>query len=159
MGAGGFTNEEIAYLRSLPAVARVSNGRIRYSEAFRRECMRRYRAGESPVRIFRDAGLDASLIGYKRIERCIARWRTMPDAPETSGTTGIAGAAGSPDADAASGGAADGRLPKPFTPELNVRAGKRDLRDLLISQQVMLIEHLESEVERLRAEIGERSGK
>lgn len=155
MGAGGFTNEEIAYLRSLPAVARVSNGRIRYSEAFRRECMRRYRAGESPVRIFRDAGLDASLIGYKRIERCVARWRTMPDLPETVGT----GASGAADKDMTADGAADGRLPKPFTPELNVRAGKRDLRDLLISQQVMLIEHLESEVERLRAEIGERSEK
>ncbi|KFI99116.1 HTH domain-containing protein [Bifidobacterium stellenboschense] len=150
MGTGTFTNEEIAYLRSLPAVARVSNGRIRYSEAFRRECMRRYHAGESPVRIFRDAGLDASLIGYKRIERCIARWRSMPDAPETVGGA---------DGNEPGAARADGRLAKPFTPELNVRAGKRDLRDLLISQQVLLIEHLESEVERLRAEVGERPAK
>lgn len=72
-----FTNDEITYLRSLRAVARVSNGRIRYTEAFKRECMRRYGAGESPAKIFRDAGLDSSLIGYKRIERCIARWRGL----------------------------------------------------------------------------------
>ncbi len=37
--------------------------------------MERYYAGESPAAIFREAGLDPSLIGYKRIERSIARWR------------------------------------------------------------------------------------
>ncbi|WP_346680962.1 hypothetical protein [Enorma massiliensis] len=37
--------------------------------------MERYYAGESPAAIFRETGLDPSLIGYKRIERSIARWR------------------------------------------------------------------------------------
>lgn len=146
MGTGGFTNEEIAYLRSLPAVARVANGRIRYSEDFRRDCMRRYRAGESPVRIFRDAGLDASLIGYKRIERCISRWRSDLES-DADGDS----------ADERRDGR-EGQEARPFVPELRVRAGKRDLRDLLISQQVLLIEHLESEVERLRAEVDDLSG-
>ncbi|WP_055427560.1 HTH domain-containing protein [Bifidobacterium aesculapii] len=146
MGTGGFTNEEIAYLRSLPAVSRVANGRIRYSEDFRRECMRRYRAGESPVRIFRDAGLDASLIGYKRIERCISRWRS-----DLESNTDV------DSADARRDGQEDQTV-RPFVPELRVRAGKRDLRDLLISQQVLLIEHLESEVERLRAEVDDLNG-
>ncbi|PJM73272.1 transposase [Bifidobacterium primatium] len=53
----------------------VVDKRIAYSEAFKVQCMTRYAAGDSPVQIFRDAGLDSSLIGYKRIERCIARWR------------------------------------------------------------------------------------
>nr|WP_239512285.1 hypothetical protein [Bifidobacterium sp. SMB2] len=59
----------------MPAVTDVVDKRIAYSEAFKVQCMTRYAAGDSPVQIFRDAGLDSSLIGYKRIERCIARWR------------------------------------------------------------------------------------
>lgn len=70
-----FTAKERAYLLSLPAVESVTKGRIFYSDEFRKECMRRYNRGESPARIFNEAGLYSSLIGYKRIERCIARWR------------------------------------------------------------------------------------
>lgn len=70
-----FTAKERAYLLSLPAVESVTKERIFYSKDFRKECMRRYNRGESPTRIFNEAGLYSSLIGYKRIERCIARWR------------------------------------------------------------------------------------
>ena len=28
-----------------------------------------------PAAIFREAGLDPKIIGYKRVERCIARWK------------------------------------------------------------------------------------
>lgn len=75
------------YLRQLPAVAHVQpeSGRIYYTSAFRAECMRRYRAGERPCDIFRDAGLGSDIIGYKRIERCIARWKQ--DEPGRSKTT------------------------------------------------------------------------
>lgn len=72
---GMFSVREIEYLESLPAVERVDNGRIRYTDDFKRECVQRYRAGESPSEIFRRSGLDAALIGYKRIERCMARWK------------------------------------------------------------------------------------
>ena len=71
-----FSIREIEYLESLPAVERVVNGRIVYADDFKRECIRRYRAGESPSEIFRRSGLDAALIGNKRIERCIARWKS-----------------------------------------------------------------------------------
>ena len=84
MSVNEFAPEEITYLTSLPAVSGVSSGRIRYTEEFRRECMRRYALGDSPVRIFRDAGLSPALIGYKRIERCISRWRTA-SRPEDDG--------------------------------------------------------------------------
>ena len=77
------SRSDLPYLRSLRAVERVSwhdgRARIRYTEEFRRMAARRYRAGESPAKIFREAGLDSALIGYKRIERCIARWRDLPD--------------------------------------------------------------------------------
>lgn len=74
-GGGMFSPEEIRYLKSLPAVAEVTAKRITYTDEFKRYCIRRYNEGASPVRLFRDAGLDPALIGYKRIERCIARWR------------------------------------------------------------------------------------
>ena len=70
-----FSSREIHYLESLPAVERIVGDRITYSEGFKRDCVRRYAAGESPSQIFNSAGLDSSLIGYKRIERCIARWK------------------------------------------------------------------------------------
>lgn len=74
-GSTSFSVREIEYLQSLPAVERVTKDRIWYTSEFRRECMRLYAQGESPVRIFRSAGLDPTLVGYKRIERCIARWK------------------------------------------------------------------------------------
>ncbi|WP_152600421.1 hypothetical protein [Bifidobacterium callitrichos] len=59
----------------MPAVARASATRIRYADDFRRACLERYRHGESPTALFREAGLDPKLVGYKRIERCFARWK------------------------------------------------------------------------------------
>ena len=67
--------EELQTLRDLPAVANVSKDRITYSNAFKQVCVIRYLAGESPTKIFREAGLPPELIGYKRIERSVARWK------------------------------------------------------------------------------------
>lgn len=75
MRKGKFTAKERAYLLTLPAVESVTQGRIFYTEEFKADCMRRYHEGESPARIFAEAGLFSDLIGYKRIERCVARWR------------------------------------------------------------------------------------
>lgn len=85
-----FSAREIRYLESLPAVLHVvGRDRIIYRDGFKRDCIRRYAAGESPAEIFRNAGLDSSLIGGKRIERCIARWkRTIRfDADQIDGET------------------------------------------------------------------------
>lgn len=67
--------DELQMLRDLPAVANVSKDRITYSNAFKKVCVIRYLAGESPTKIFREAGLPPELIGYKRIERSVARWK------------------------------------------------------------------------------------
>ncbi|MBT1182325.1 hypothetical protein JS531_10285 [Bifidobacterium sp. CP2] len=80
-----FTDEELSYLNGLSAVHSVSMGRIRYEPAFRDECMRRYLRGESPVTIFREAGLGPEVIGRKRIERCFARWRQQLPKPLQEG--------------------------------------------------------------------------
>lgn len=71
---GEFTVDQMERIASLPAVEHVSPTRIYYTLGFRNECMRRYLSGDRPVDIFRDAGLDPRMIGYKRIERCIDRW-------------------------------------------------------------------------------------
>lgn len=76
---GKFTAKERAYLASLPAVKSVSPSHIRYTDRFKVEVMCRYNAGESPSAIFREAGLDPKLIGYKRVERCIARWKQQEE--------------------------------------------------------------------------------
>lgn len=71
-----FTLGEAAYLRSLSAVKEVSASRITYANWFKVECVRRYLKGEPARRIFREAGLEPSLIGSKRIERCVSRWKS-----------------------------------------------------------------------------------
>ena len=63
-GGGVFSDEEIQLLRELPAVANVTHNRITYSDAFKQVCT-----------IFREAGLPPELVGYKRIERSVARWK------------------------------------------------------------------------------------
>lgn len=70
-----FTAKTRKYLGTLDAVEAVTQYRICYSKEFRDDCMRRYAEGGSPAAIFREAGLDPKIIGYKRVERCIARWK------------------------------------------------------------------------------------
>lgn len=70
-----FSLNELRYLRGLPAVARVTEDRIYYTDRFREDATARYLQGESPTQIFREAGLDPKLIGHKRVERAFARWR------------------------------------------------------------------------------------
>lgn len=67
----------VEYVSGLPAVKSVTNGRIRYTDEFKRRVAAGYRRGESPVAMFRKAGLGPEVIGYKRIERCVARWRDL----------------------------------------------------------------------------------
>lgn len=75
LSGGAFNDEEMQRLRSLPAVANVTRDRITYSDTFKQMCTIRYLAGESPTKIFREAGLSPDLVGRRRIERCVARWK------------------------------------------------------------------------------------
>ena len=166
-GGGMFSPEEVAYLKTLPAVAEATSRRITYSEAFKQSCMRRYRAGESPVKLFREAGLDPALIGYKRIERCFARWRKS--------TSGVTSGLEHEDRLDADGGhvltsmatVTSGRspsksqipkaAPRAITFPTTTRDGSVDVRDLMIYQQVRRIDELEQEVDALRAQLNLRT--
>ena len=121
-----FTARERAYLSSLDAVESVDgSSRVHYADWFRDECMRRYRAGEKPTALFREAGLDPKLIGYKRIERAFARWRYMDRTP-TSRETSEA------------------------LPAFKPAATASDPRDKLISEQALRIQQLEAEIRELK---------
>ena len=156
---GKFTAKERSYLASLPAVKSVSASHIRYTDQFRVECMCRYRAGESPAAIFREAGLDPKLIGYKRVERCIARWKRRQDKEAKSGkrTSPYALDAddlrilehgnltqsewGSPNA-----GDSEEGLSQLARAQLAINE-----RDLLIARQALRIDELERQVDMLEA--------
>lgn len=139
IGGGAFSAEEVAYLKTLPAVADATRNRIIYAESFKVDCVLRYAQGESPVQLFREAGLDPSLIGYKRIECAIARWRrqmnvaTTPVKKRTHGRRPPAVGAAVANTE--------------FEPQPIGTRG--DIRDVLIAQQVRRIDELERQVNEL----------
>ena len=130
--------------------------------------------------MFREAGLDPALIGYKRIERCLARWRESQDEILNSGNAKAgadselfrSGAAGAPNIPESARAArawrdsAESSLPAGtgsesdfhVSPErraiifpVSRKEQNNDLRDLLISQQVRRIDELERQVDMLEA--------
>lgn len=134
-----FSSREIRYLLSLPAVRSASATRITYSDKFKEYCMRRYEMGDSPAQIFRDAGLDSSLIGYKRIERAFARWRRdgkrtpRPDSGSDEGMT-----------------VSRDRRWEAHSPDEGEGRLTRDDLTLIIAQQARRIDRLEHEIDTLR---------
>ena len=156
-----FTLEEAAYLRSFPAVKEVSASRITYANWFKVECVRRYLKGEPARRIFREAGLEPSLIGSKRIERCVSRWKSdgfiMGEAAKEK-TEDL-------DDEKSNIDAVGGGLPKPKTllENYNIanaafmaigtsKNGRKmfDVRDLIIYQQVRQIAMLQEKIDELQ---------
>ena len=157
-GHGGkFSAQEIEYLRSVPAVLNVTANRITYTDSFKSACLERYLDGESPVRMFREAGMPPELIGYKRIERCFARWKTDKDRllkqhnqddrsdTEFFGTSPYVSAEAEEDARTVQPQPADAPSRRAFDGP--------DIRDLLIIQQIHHIDSLERRVERLQREL------
>ncbi len=70
-----FTDEQMRLLKGNDAISEVSRTRIYYREWFQMQTIMKNRLGMGPTRIFTEAGLPPSLVGYKRIERCMSRWR------------------------------------------------------------------------------------
>lgn len=155
-----FTLKEAAYLQSLPAVKHVTATRIRYEDSFKIECVRRYLRGEPARKIFREAGLIPSLIGDKRIERCIARWKTtksIVDAAIRHDT--VMGGMGAADGQDASEFAAIQALSDSYDianaafAAVSGDRSKRDMfdvRDLIIYQQAQQIKLLQEYIARMQ---------
>ena len=139
MAAHRFTQSEIHFLKMLPAVKDVSSSRISYSDEFRDSATRRYLAGESPVKIFREAGLDPRLIGYKRIERAFARWRDATHGIPPQGADGSSNLAAS----------AALNVPMPKVESAVASLADEDPRDRLIAKQALRIAELEMQRDQL----------
>ena len=144
MSVHRFTQSEMYYLRMLPAVEHVTSARITYSDQFREDAIRRYLAGESPVKIFRDAGLDPRLVGYKRIERAFARWK-KDGLPATNAVHTDGESAAKSNSSAVNDAVGEVRA------ALAVSVGSMDdnLKDKLIAKQALRIAELEMQRDQL----------
>lgn len=64
-------------LNHMPGVVdHATPARITWNRDFARAVAYRTRHGASPAKLFRQAGVGSEIIGYKRIERCVARWKS-----------------------------------------------------------------------------------
>lgn len=70
-----FDEPERKYLCSLDIIDACTEKRITWNKTFIEYAEKELEAGSRPVDIFRGAGVGPELIGRKRIERCVARWR------------------------------------------------------------------------------------
>ncbi|WP_303968399.1 IS3 family transposase [Sporosarcina ureae] len=70
-----FTTKEQARLQCNPNVQAVSDKSITYTDEFKRQFIAKNEKGRMPREIFEEAGLDADLIGVKRIRSSGKRWR------------------------------------------------------------------------------------
>ena len=70
-----FDKEERQYLCGLPAVDSCTESRINWNSEFIGKVQSEIETGAHPTEIFRKAGVGPEIIGRKRIERCVARWR------------------------------------------------------------------------------------
>ncbi|EPI43677.1 hypothetical protein ACMZ89_02285 [Gardnerella vaginalis] len=68
-----FTPSQRAYLNSLPAIKHATATRIYYTSQFHKDAVQQYDNGVRPSVIFAQTGMPSTLIGRKRIERCINR--------------------------------------------------------------------------------------
>ena len=63
-----FTQAEVYYLNTLPAVERASMDRITYSRDFQVRCMAQYLRGNGPTSIFASAGLNPHRTRHRTLE-------------------------------------------------------------------------------------------
>ena len=132
-----FSSAQIKRLIKLRAVVKVSPSRIRYAEWFKRECVMR------ATYLFREAGLGPELIGEKRIERCMDRWRKKMQLEDLE-------VASSPE-----------RL---FSVDMDTEQDRevskvdvRDVRDLIICKQTRYIESLQRQIDELRLQLAQQT--
>ncbi len=78
-----FDEEERRVLTALDAVDSCSAKRIVWNRAFIELAKGELAMGTSPTVIFRRAGVGPEVIGHKRIERCVARWRGQMEKERT----------------------------------------------------------------------------
>lgn len=70
-----FTALEIRQLEANPNVLHISEKAITYSPEFKVKALKAYQQGETPQQIFIEAGFQLSIIGNRKPNECLKRWR------------------------------------------------------------------------------------
>ena len=71
-----FTEEQMRAFSENPYVRKVTETTVSFTDDFKALFIKEYyEEHKRPTNIFRDAGFDTALLGYKRIERCSSHWR------------------------------------------------------------------------------------
>jgi transposase len=77
-----FTQEEIELFRNNQYVIRVSEKSVSFSQEFKEILIREGRSGKPQVKILRDLGIDARVLGSGRADSLFARVRKQSARPE-----------------------------------------------------------------------------
>ena len=73
-----YTADEIRLISANPNVTKCSSKAISYSKEFKVKAIKAYyEEGQSPNRIFLDAGFDLNVIGRNKPKDCLKEWRNI----------------------------------------------------------------------------------
>lgn len=70
-----FSDDQIEKLKDHPCIEKISAKSIVFTLDFRMKVIKAYAAGLSPRQLFLDNGLDPEILGRRRFESCLHRWR------------------------------------------------------------------------------------
>ncbi|WP_306421218.1 HTH domain-containing protein [Robertmurraya sp. DFI.2.37] len=71
-----FNEHQRKLLETNPNVASVSDRAIQYTSEFKIKAVKENLAGKGPVQIFIEAGFDLEMIGLKKAQSALSRWRS-----------------------------------------------------------------------------------
>ena len=71
-----FNEHERRVLESNPNVSSVSDRAIQYTSEFKIQAVKENLDGKGPAQIFIEAGFDLEMIGIKKAQSALNRWRT-----------------------------------------------------------------------------------
>jgi len=71
-----FSEHQIRQLETNPNVASVSDRAIQYTPEFKIHAVNENLAGKGPTQIFEENGFDLNLIGIRKAQSSLSRWRT-----------------------------------------------------------------------------------
>jgi len=70
-----FNEHQRRQIEANPNVASVSDRSIQYTAQFKLKAVQENLAGKGPVQIFKEAGFDIEIIGIKKAQSALSRWR------------------------------------------------------------------------------------
>lgn len=72
-----FNEHQRRQIEANPNVASVSDRSIQYTADFKLKAVQENLAGKGPAQIFREAGFDLDIIGLKKAQSALSRWKSI----------------------------------------------------------------------------------